>query len=368
MKKLLSIIGALGLSATTAPVLFNSTNTLNTDTNEKTNVEFGTNSLGSFYNTNQLRKVFNTETFNGKGTETSTSNYSVESLSASWISTLIYRKDVNIINLEGNFLVDTSIRTDSFDSILLKRKDIDNNEKATFEGSIIKKDNNGDLIWSIDLETIYYVNEATNKGYVDVKLTNTAFDAYKNDNGVNFVFKAQQENWYINNNISTSQELGNEMLLPISNLTASNSLVVIGKNRETKESTSGLTGNKVDNSLYNLQRTKRISFYGKMRYSISQPNYRYHVMVDSVEFIKNETLSTANELFFETNYQTIYDIPGVETINATLQLTMKISIDPVTNIATFSNKGLIDLDNTSSSVSNSWMEITYAFNKGAIWA
>ncbi|AVN63825.1 hypothetical protein CG006_02440 [Mesoplasma florum] len=379
MKKLLSIIGAVGLSTTaTAPILNYSTEAkIQGEFNnieDSVNLDYGINSMSPNLWTNDLRRINLMNTFSGNGTEVVESNYKVEAQNYNLVQTLVQNSKIDTMSYGGIFNIDAETLNQRFTSILLVRDQSQNtNNKAVFNGQIYKNDVQDNLLWKIEIKLTYNLT-ANSKAVIDVDIKQTVVDGYKyvnpitQDTGVKISFKSEFTTFFINNNIPKNQDLGDELIQTVYNMSSSNSAVVTTKDRVIKESVSGLTGLSAKQNGVKFKEVKRVSFYGQLRHAVYQMNYRNNIMLDAIEFIKNEELSTENNLVFETNYQVISQNETYGSFNSTLKLTLNINIDPVTDIVSFSNKGVIDLDNTETINPNTWMETTWIFNRASFWA
>ncbi|ATI73304.1 lipoprotein [Mesoplasma florum] len=376
MKKLLSVLGAIGLSATAAsPIISLSTEENIKDIkNDKVNLEYGTNSLTPYdFSDNYLRRATTMNKFSGRGVETVESNFTVPLPNAITVNDILNDSKIDTINYGGIFNIEAASVNQRFTAILLKRDPSQNTkDKAVFMGNIHQNNSATSIGWSLDLELTYYIDSKGN-AFADIKLNQTVVDGYRYTNslteevGVKIFFKTERTHYYINNTVSTEQDMGTELLATIFNISSSNSAVVTTKDRVINQSISGLTGSTVSTQGNNLQNTKRVSFYGTMRRSIQQAGYNSNIMLDSIDFIKNEELSTEYNLVFETNYETIGINESTGNWNSSLNLTLNINIDPATNRATLSNKGIIDLDNSETTNANTWMETTWVFDRASLW-
>ncbi|AGY41425.1 hypothetical protein mflW37_3580 [Mesoplasma florum W37] len=376
MKTLLSVLGAIGLSATAAsPIISLSTEENIKDIkNDKVNLEYGTNSLTPYdFSDNYLRRATTMNKFSGRGVETVESNFTVPLPNAITVNDILNDSKIDTINYGGIFNIEAASVNQRFTAILLKRDPSQNTkDKAVFMGNIHQNNSATSIGWSLDLELTYYIDSKGN-AFADIKLNQTVVDGYRYTNsltgevGVKIFFKTEHTHYYINNTVSTEQDMGTELLATIFNISSSNSAVVTTKDRVINQSISGLTGSTVSTQGINLQNTKRVSFYGTMRRSIQQAGYNSNIMLDSIDFIKNEELSTEYNLVFETNYETIGINESTGNWNSSLNLTLNINIDPATNRATLSNKGIIDLDNSETTNANTWMETTWVFDRASLW-
>ncbi|AAT75696.1 unknown protein [Mesoplasma florum L1] len=376
MKTLLSVLGAIGLSATAAsPIISLSTEENIKDIkNDKVNLEYGTNSLTPYdFSDNYLRRATTMNKFSGRGVETVESNFTVPLPNAITVNDILNDSKIDTINYGGIFNIEAASVNQRFTAILLKRDPSQNTkDKAVFMGNIHQNNSATSIGWSLDLELTYYIDSKGN-AFADIKLNQTVVDGYRYTNsltgevGVKIFFKTERTHYYINNTVSTEQDMGTELLATIFNISSSNSAVVTTKDRVINQSISGLTGSTVSTQGINLQNTKRVSFYGTMRRSIQQAGYNSNIMLDSIDFIKNEELSTEYNLVFETNYETIGINESTGNWNSSLNLTLNINIDPATNRVTLSNKGIIDLDNSETTNANTWMETTWVFDRASLW-
>lgn len=249
MKTLLSVLGAIGLSATAAsPIISLSTEENIKDIkNDKVNLEYGTNSLTPYdFSDNYLRRATTMNKFSGRGVETVESNFTVPLPNAITVNDILNDSKIDTINYGGIFNIEAASVNQRFTAILLKRDPSQNTkDKAVFMGNIHQNNSATSIGWSLDLELTYYIDSKGN-AFADIKLNQTVVDGYRYTNsltgevGVKIFFKTERTHYYINNTVSTEQDMGTELLATIFNISSSNSAVVTTKDRVINQSISGL--------------------------------------------------------------------------------------------------------------------------------
>ncbi|AUF83451.1 hypothetical protein CXP39_01365 [Mesoplasma syrphidae] len=367
MIKLLVLISGTGvIAAPIAPMV--SLNTIQKlDSTSASDTSFSLNPQVQLFTRETIAK---SSRFVGSGVETSTSvKDEPTSINLNW---LIGNKSVTVGTYDAIIIMDQETISQSAQSVLLTRVDIENNSEVKWVGSIKNKNEDGKLISAFDLNLKFYFAE-NGRAMLRTELTHTAVDAKDNYNastkehGINLFFKGKAINFFKEqNNNSVDQSFG-ETIIREWNIDASNSLVVVDKSLKSSSRVSGLSGTLLSIPK-NIEKVTRVSYEGNLKSAVVANPVNWSIIYSSFNLFKNETASTATHMVFDSEFRSAYNTPESGEVSSLLKMQLIIDLDYSKNYTKFTPLAIIELDNSKTNpASNSWLETTYVFDKVKLW-